>query len=85
MLSAMDLRNAASTFSRKVWKKAYGLTIPNYRKNRGLKKIVDEAAETFLEFLLVGLYINFKLDDDFRRNIEDFTGSYRFRDQSRGG
>jgi alkyl sulfatase BDS1-like metallo-beta-lactamase superfamily hydrolase len=45
---------------------------------------MDETTETFLELLLLGLYISFKLDDEFRQNIEDFTGSYRFRDQSRG-
>ena len=39
----------------------------------------NEAAEEFLELILNLMRLAFKVDADFRRNIEGFTGRYQFR------
>lgn len=46
---------------------------------RLLKCLQDEVAEEFLELILRLMRLAFKLDKDFRRNIEGFTGRYQFR------
>ena len=46
-----------------------------------LGSLEDETAETFLEILLGFMWVKFKFDREFRKNIEveDFRGSYKFR------
>ena len=44
-----------------------------------LKCLESEVAEEFLELLLKLMRLAFKLDKDFRRNINGFTGRYQFR------
>ena len=39
------------------------------------------ATEEFLKLLLNLMELAFRIDPDYRRNIEDFTGSYRFKDR----
>jgi len=51
------------------------------RKVRGefLKVIEGEIAETFLEVLLSFMKLRFMVDPSYRRNIEDFKGSYQIK------
>jgi hypothetical protein len=44
-----------------------------------LKSLQNEAAEKFLKLLLKLMSLTFKLDKDFRRNIDGFKGRYQFR------
>ena len=44
-----------------------------------LKSLEDEAAETFLEMLLLFMRLKFMFDPSYRRNIENFKGRYQFR------
>ena len=44
-----------------------------------LKCLQSEAGEEFLELILRLMSLAFKIDADFRRNIEGFTGRYQFR------
>lgn len=44
-----------------------------------MKCLESEAAEEFLELLLKLMSLVFKLDKDFRRNINGFRGRYQFR------
>jgi len=46
---------------------------------RFLKSMEDEAAETFLETLLLFMKFKFMLDASYKRNIENFDGRYQFR------
>jgi len=48
-------------------------------KRRFLKSLESEAAEKFLKLLLKLMSLTFKLDKDFRRNIDGFKGRYQFR------
>ncbi|MBM3131447.1 MAG: hypothetical protein FJZ95_00205 [Chloroflexi bacterium] len=48
-------------------------------KSRFRKCVESEAAEEFLELLLKLMSISFKIDKDFRRNIEGFNGRYQFK------
>jgi len=48
-------------------------------KRRFLKSLKSEAAEKFLKLLLKLMSLTFKLDKDFRRNIDGFKGRYQFR------
>ena len=50
---------------------------------RLLKCLQDEVAEEFLELILRLMCLAFKLDKDFRRNIEGFTGRYQFRSRDK--
>ncbi len=51
---------------------------------RFLKRLEDETTEEVLKGLLRLMKLAFWLDPLYRRNIEDFTGSYRFRDKDGG-
>jgi hypothetical protein len=54
-------------------------------KARGyVKRLEDEAADELLEGLLKMMKLAFWLSPDYRRNIENFTGSYRFQDKDGG-
>ena len=44
-----------------------------------LRCLQSEAAEEFLELILRLMSLAFKIDANFRRNIEGFTGRYQFR------
>ena len=48
------------------------------------KCLKTEAAEGFLELLLNGMGMAFRLDPDFRRNIQGFSGRYLFSSRDRG-
>jgi hypothetical protein len=48
-------------------------------ERRFQKCLESEAAEEFLELLLKLMSLAFKVDKDFRRNIEGFKGRYQFR------
>ena len=48
-------------------------------EGRFLKCLESEVPEEFLELLLKLMSLAFKIDNDFRRNIEGFTGRYQFR------
>ncbi|MGA7578328.1 MAG: hypothetical protein ACLQUW_14625 [Desulfobaccales bacterium] len=48
----------------------------NLKKSRG-----DEVTEDFLTLLLDLMKWTFLIDPDYRRNIEHFTGAYRFKDR----
>jgi hypothetical protein len=48
------------------------------------KCLEDEATEEFLKMLLNLMKLAFRIDPGYRRNIEDFTGSYRFKDRDGG-
>ncbi len=48
-------------------------------ERRFLKCLESEVAEEFLKLLLRLMGLAFKLDKDFRQNIEGFTGRYQFR------
>ena len=48
-------------------------------ERRFLKCLESETAEEFLELLLKLMSLSFKIDDDYYRNIRDFTGRYQFR------
>lgn len=43
-----------------------------------LRCLQNEAAEEFLKLLLRLMALAFKVDADFRRNIQGFTGKYQF-------
>jgi len=47
-------------------------------ERRFLKSIESESAEEFLKLLLKLMGLAFKLDKDFRRNIDGFKGRYQF-------
>jgi hypothetical protein len=51
-------------------------------RKRVVKAITSEMTETFLEFLLWGMKLFFIIDQDYRRNINDFKGMLRFRDRA---
>ena len=44
-----------------------------------LNALEDEAAETFLEMLLLFMKLKFMFDPSYRRNIENFKGRYQFK------
>ncbi len=44
-----------------------------------LNALEDEAAETFLEMLLLFMRLKFMFDPSYRRNIENFKGRYQFK------
>ena len=44
-----------------------------------LNTLEDEAAETFLEVLLLFMKLKFMFDPSYRRNIENFKGRYQFK------
>jgi len=44
-----------------------------------LRCLESEVAEEFLEILLKLMGLVFKIDKDFRRNVDGFTGRYQFR------
>jgi len=44
-----------------------------------LNTLEDEAAETFLEVLLLFMELKFMFDPSYRRNIENFKGRYQFK------
>ena len=48
-------------------------------ERRFRKCLESEVAEEFLELLLKLMSLAFKIDKDFRRNIQGFTGRYQFR------
>jgi len=48
-------------------------------ERRFRKCLEDETAEEFLQLILNLMSLAFKLDKDFRRNIEGFNGKYQFR------
>lgn len=47
--------------------------------SRFLKALHDHTAEKFLTLILKLMSLAFKLDKDYRKNIEGFTGKYQFR------
>lgn len=47
--------------------------------SRFMKCLHDQATEGFLTLLLKLMRLAFKLDKNFRRNIEGFTGKYQFK------
>ena len=49
-----------------------------------LNALEDEAAETFLEMLLLFMKLKFMFDPSYRRNIENFKGRYQFRSRDGG-
>lgn len=49
-----------------------------------LNALEDEAAETFLEMLLLFMRLKFMFDPSYRRNIENFKGRYQFRSRDGG-
>ena len=49
-----------------------------------LKSLEDEAAETFLEVLLLFMKLKFMFDPSYRKNIENFKGRYQFRSRDGG-
>ena len=50
------------------------------RAERRLERcLTGEAAEGFLQIILNLMWLAFKLDKDFRRNITSFEGAYQFR------
>ena len=49
-----------------------------------LKSLEDDATEKFLETLLYLMRIAFLVNPGYRRNIENFTGLYRFKSQDEG-
>ena len=51
-------------------------------RKRVVKAIMSEMTETFLEFLLWGMKLYLIIDQDYRRNINDFHGMLRFRDRA---
>ncbi len=44
-----------------------------------LNALEDEAAETFLEMLLLFMRLKFMFDPSYRKNIENFKGRYQFK------
>lgn len=48
-------------------------------ERRFVECLESEAAEEFLELLLKLMSLAFKIEKDFRRNIEGFRGQYQFR------
>jgi len=44
-----------------------------------LNTLEDEAAETFLEVLLLFMKLKFMFDPSYRKNIENFKGRYQFK------
>lgn len=42
----------------------------------------DQMTETFLKALLGYLWLNFTIDPNYRKNIQDFKGKYQFRDKA---
>ena len=48
-------------------------------ESRFVRCLQNEMAEEFLELLLKLMSLVFKLDKDFQRNINGFTGRYQFR------
>jgi hypothetical protein len=48
-------------------------------ERRFLRSLESEAAEELLKWLLKLMGLAFKLDGDFRQNIQGFTGKYQFR------
>lgn len=56
---------------RRWWKKRV--------ERRFLKCMESEAAEEFLELLLKLMSLAFKVDKDFRKNIDGFRGRYQFK------
>lgn len=48
-------------------------------ERRFLRSLESETAEEFLKLLLKLMGLAFKIDKEFRRNIEGFTGRYQFR------
>ncbi len=55
--------------------------LARHKARRFVASLKDEAGEEFLEGLLMLMKLAFWLDQDYGRNIEDFTGSYRFKDR----
>lgn len=53
-----------------------------FGKKKVVKSIMSEMTETFLEFLLWGMKFYLIINPDYRRNINDFHGLYRFRDRA---
>jgi len=49
-----------------------------------LNTLEDEAAETFLEVLLLFMKLKFMFDPSYRKNIENFKGRYQFRSRDGG-
>jgi hypothetical protein len=58
--------------------------IVRFTGKRFLKRLEDEETEEFLKGLLRLMKLAFWLDPGYRRNIENFTGSYRFKDKDGG-
>lgn len=58
--------------------------VTRLKAGKFLKSLEDEAADELLETLLRLMKLDFWLDPDYRRNIETFTGSYRFKDRDGG-
>lgn len=48
-------------------------------RERFLKCLKDETAETFLQILLLFMKLRFMLNPAYRRNIENFRGRYQFK------
>jgi hypothetical protein len=46
------------------------------------KTLEGEATEEFLKFLLYLMRLAFLISPNYRKNIKNFTGSYRFRDRA---
>ncbi len=51
---------------------------------RYVKSLDDEVPDELLEALLSLMKLTFWFDPEYRRNIENFTGSYRFQNQAGG-
>ena len=49
-----------------------------------LNTLEEEAAETFLEMLLLFMRLKFMFDPSYRKNIENFKGRYQFRSRDGG-
>ncbi len=53
-------------------------------RERFLKSLEDETAETSLEMLLLFMKLKFMLDPSYRKNIENFKGCYQFKSKDGG-
>lgn len=74
-------------FSRKgISSRVYRLG-PQFIRRQAVERLLDrglaeESAEEFLKVLLCCMDLLFKIDPEYRKNIENFTGTILFRDKS---
>ena len=59
------------------------LPFPDLRE-KFIRSLEDEGAETFLEALFFLLKVKAMIDPDFRRNLTDFPARYQFKSRGNG-